>query len=172
MKLIPAIGSAVCLALTLGSTAACNRAPDPSDKVSQALKSANLNDVDVKWDKDAHVAHLTGTVDQPTDRQRAEDVASAAVGTSGRVLNELTIKNVNDKTADDLDGDVRSHLEQEVKDDPLLRDRDIDFAVNNGVVTVTGEVRSAAEKARVTEIVRSAPGVEDMANELEIASRK
>jgi osmotically-inducible protein OsmY len=172
MRLITRFAPAACLVLALGSTGACNRGPDPSDKVSQALKDANLNDVKVDWDKDARVAHLKGTVDQPTDRQRAEDVASAAVGTSGRVLNELTIKNVNEKSADDLDRDIRTHLDDEVKNDPLLRDRDIDFEVNNGVVTVKGNVRSAAEKTRVSEIVRGAPGVKDMANALEIKGRK
>lgn len=172
MRLITTLGSAVCLTLALGFIGACDRGPDPSDKVSRALKDANLNDVKVDWDKEAHVAHLKGTVDQPTDRQRAEDVATAAVGTTGRVLNEVTIKNVNEKTADDLDGDIRSHLKDAINNDQVLRDRDINFDVNNGVVTVKGDVRTAAEKTRVTEIVRSAPGVKDMANALEIKPKK
>lgn len=167
MKLIR-ITSAACLTLALGFFGACNKGPDPSDKVSRALKDANLNDVKVDWDNDAHVAHLKGTVDQPTDRQRAQEVATSAVGTTGRVLNEVTIKNVNDKTADDLDGDIRSHLKDAVNSDQVLRDRDVNFDVNNGVVTVKGEVRTAAEKTKVTDIVRSAPGVRDMANELQI----
>jgi hyperosmotically inducible periplasmic protein len=172
MKLISRIGVIVCFTVALGAAGACDRGADPSDKVSKALKDANLADVKVDWDKEAHVAHLKGTVDQPTDRQRAEDVAAAAVGTTGRVLNEVTIKNVNEKSADDLDGDIRSHLKDAVNDDPTLRDRDIDFDVNNGVVTIKGDVRTAAEKTRVTEIVRSAPGVKDMANALEIKPKK
>ena len=40
-----------------------------------------------------------------------------------------------------------------VDNDQVLRDRDIDFDVNNGVVTVKGEVRTAAEKNTVSEIV-------------------
>jgi BON domain-containing protein len=39
----------------------------------------------------------------------------------------------------------------------ILRDRDIDFDVHNGVVTVKGEVRTAEEKNKVTELVRAAP---------------
>jgi osmotically-inducible protein OsmY len=88
------------------------------------------------------------------------------------VLNEVTIKNVNDKTADDLDGTIRRHLKDAVDHDQTLRDRDINFDVNNGVVTVKGDVRTAAEKARVAEIVKSAPGVKDMANALEINPKK
>jgi hyperosmotically inducible periplasmic protein len=172
MRLILRFGSALALAAALGFTAACSREPDPSDQVSKALKQAKLDDVKVDWDKDAHIAHLKGTVDQSTDRQRAEEVATAAVGTSGRVLNEVTIKNVNDKTAGDMDRDITSHLKEAIDTDPDLRDRDIKFDVNNGVVTVKGEVRTAAEKTKVSELVRSAPGVKDMANALEIKAQK
>ena len=151
---------------------ACNRTPDPSASTEKALKDANLTDVKVDWDRDARVAHLKGTVDTPTDRQRAEDVASAAVGTTGRVLNELTIKGVNDKTAGDFDGQIKRTLKQMISDDPTLRDRDIDFDVNNGAVTVKGTVQTAAEKSRVTQLVQAAPGVKELANALEIKAPK
>ena len=59
-----------------------------------------------------------------------------------------------------------------VDDDKVLKDRDVHFDVTNGVVTVKGEVQSASEKTRVTELVRSAPGVKDMANALEITAVK
>jgi len=150
----------------------CNRTPDPSASTEKALKDANLTDVKVDWDRDARVAHLKGTVDTPTDRQRAEDVASAAVGTTGKVLNELTIKGVNDKTAGDFDGQIKRTLKQMISDDPTLRDRDIDFDVNNGAVTVKGTVHTAAEKNKVTQLVRAAPGVKEMANALEIQPPK
>jgi len=162
---------ALCLAAGVG-VGACNRGPDPSDAASKALKNANLNDVKVDWDRDAHVAHLKGTVDRPVDRERAEQITKGAVGTSGRVLNEVTIKDVNDKSADDLDGRIRTDLKKMMNDDPTLRDRDINFDVNNGAVTVKGEVRTASEKARVSEMVRATPGVRDMANSLEIKPQK
>ena len=126
----------------------------------------------IDWDSNARVAHLTGTVDTPTDRQRAEDVASAAVGTTGKVLNELTIKGVNDKTAGEFDGQIKRTLKKMVNDDPVLRGRNIDFDVNNGAVTVKGVVQTAAEKSKVTELVQAAPGVKDMANALEIKEGK
>lgn len=156
-------------AISLG-VAACSSysAHDPTDSAEKALKEANLNDVEVDWDREARVAHLKGTVDSPTDRERAEQVATTAVGTSGKVLNEVTVKGLNERTADDLDGRIRSDLKRMVNDDQVLRDRDIEFDVNNGVVTVKGEVRTAAEKIRASEIVQAAPGVKDMANALEI----
>ena len=154
--------------------AACtsSSAPDPSEHAEQALKQANLDDVDVDWDKEARVAHLKGTVESPADKQRAEEVATAAVGTTGTVLNEVTIKGVNESTADNLDGQIRSDLKRMIGDDQVLRDRNVDFDVNNGVVTVKGDVRTVAEKNRVTDIAKSAPGVKDMANSLEIKPKE
>src|SRR5438046_1741399 len=82
---------------------ACNRANDPTKTTETALKESNLGAVKVDWDKEAHVAHLKGTVDTVSERERAEQVATAAVGTSGKVLNEVTVKGMNDKNADDMD---------------------------------------------------------------------
>src|SRR5437868_6514506 len=93
--------------MMIAALAACNRGPDPTDQVSKALKQANLNEVSVDWDGGARIAHLRGRVDRPTDRQRAEEVATAAVGTTGKVLNEVTIKGLNERTAGDLDGDIK-----------------------------------------------------------------
>src|SRR5262245_3886218 len=163
---------AACLVTGMSLAGACSQAPEPSDNANRALKNANFDDVKVDWDKDARVAHLKGTVDRPVDRQRAEDVAAAAVGTSGRVLNEVTVRNLDEKTADDLDGRITSDLKKRIDEDPQLRDRDISFEVNNGVVTVKGAVQTAQEKQHITSIVKSNPDVKDMANRLEIKPRK
>jgi hyperosmotically inducible periplasmic protein len=159
--------TSIAAALTL-ALVACNRTPDPTEAAEKALEQANLAGVDVQWDRDARIAHLKGTVDSTADRQRAEDIAESAIGTAGRLLNELTVKGLNDETADDLDDRIRDALDRSVDKDPVLKDRDIDFEVANGVVTVKGEVRSTAEKTKVSEIVRAAPGVKEMANALEI----
>ena len=171
MKLITRIAVVGVLAAAL-SAGACNRANDPTKTTETALKESNLGAVKVDWDKEAHVAHLKGTVDTVSERERAEQVATAAVGTSGKVLNEVTVKGMNDKNADDMDGQIKSTLKKMVNDDPTLKDRDISFEVNNGVVTVKGDVQTAAEKDKVSELVRSAPGVKDMANALEIKPKQ
>ncbi len=166
-------GAAVAITLALAAGACSdNTVPDPSDRAEQALKEANIGDVNVDWDNEARIAHLRGTVDSSRERERAAAVAETAVGTSGRVLNELTVAEVNEKTADDLDGRIRSDLGELIDRDQVLRDRDIDFDVNNGVVTVKGEVRTTAEKTKVSDLVKGAPGVKEFANALEIRPAK
>jgi len=160
------------LAAALPIAAACDRQPDVKDQVEQRLESANLSHVDVEWDNDARIAHLRGQVNSSDERQRAEEIATAAVGTSGTVLNELTVEGLNENTADNMDGQIRDRLSELIDKDPALQERNIDVDVNNGAVSVTGTVASETEKQRVTELVQSAPGVTDFANRLEIEAEQ
>jgi osmotically-inducible protein OsmY len=146
----------------------CNRQPDVEDQVSKSLDQANLDKVDVEWDKEAKVAHLKGQVDNPAEKQKAEEIATAAVGTTGTVLNELTVEGLSEDTADDMDGQIRDRLAEMIDNDPTLKDRDVDFDVNNGAVTAKGHVRTAAEKQKVGELVKNTPGVKEFANSVEI----
>ena len=164
---MPRKSCSLMLCLILG-IAGCSTAPNPTDSITKALRASNFNEVTVTWDSGARIAHLKGTVDRSADRPRAEEVAVAAAGSDGKVLNEITVKGLNEKTAANLDGQVKDQLKQMVKNDPILRDRNLSFEVNNGVVTVKGDVQTADEKTKVTELVRAAPGVKDMANAVEI----
>jgi len=168
MHLFSRLATAFCLAIALTAAGACAGGPNPTDNVTKALRAEHLTDVTVDWDRGARIAHLKGTVDRSADRQRAEEVANAAIGQDGRVLNEITIKGLNEKIAGNLDAQIKDQLKDMAKSDPILRDRDLSFEVNNGVVTVKGDVQTADEKTKVTELVRAAPGVKDMANAVEI----
>src|SRR5262245_46475557 len=149
---------------------ACHRAPDTEDTLRKALDQANMQQVQVKVDSDERIVHLKGTVGSMAERSRAAEVADAVVGTSGRVLNELTVKGLNDTSAGDLDGDIRKNLDRMIDNDPTLKQRDINFEVTNGMVAIKGTVRTADEKNRAGEITKVAPGVKDVANGLQIES--
>src|SRR4051812_44848315 len=95
--MVAAAGGAACI----GS--GCHRGPDTKNNVRKALDQANMQQVDIKVDGDANIVHLKGTVGSMAERSRAQEVADAVVGTTGRVLNEVTIKGLNDATAGDLD---------------------------------------------------------------------
>ncbi len=84
------------------------------------------------------------------------------------MLNELTVKGLNDTTAGDLDSQIRKNLDKMIDNDPTLKARDIDFDVVNGMVAIKGVVRTADEKNRVGEMTKSAAGVKDIANGLRI----
>ena len=63
---------------------------------------------------------------------------------------------------------VRLGLEEGID----LKNVNIDFDVNNGVVTVSGLVSSSAERDSVGDIARSQPGVKDVVNSLEVKPEK
>lgn len=166
MRLTAFRAALVGLALTLG---ACSSNPNnPGDRVDKALKQANVQHVNVDWDKTANVVHLKGTVDSPDDRAKAEQVATDVVGTSGKVMNELTVQGMDEKTADDADGRIKSSLNDRVKADPDLTDQVVDVNVNNGMVTLTGEVQNQTQKEKASELAKGTSGVRDVANELTV----
>ncbi len=158
------------VALALGGMlAACSKnSNDPKDRVDKALSDANVKGVHTSYDRDADVVHLQGTVDSVDQKERADQVATTAVGTTGKVLDEIKVQGMDEKPASDQDALIRDTLKNDVSQDQVLQDRDIRFDVNNGVVTVKGSVRTPAEKEKVTQMVKAAPGVKQMANELEV----
>src|SRR5262245_33106815 len=113
------IASLAVFATAIG--AGCHRGPDTKDDVRKALDQANMSQVSVKVDDHERIVDLQGTVGTMEERSRAQEVADAVVGTSGRVLNELTVKGVNDTTADNLDGRIKDTLDRIIDNDPTLK---------------------------------------------------
>jgi osmotically-inducible protein OsmY len=67
-----------------------------------------------------------------------------------------------------FDTDIEARLLDRLQLDHFLRDRDIQLRVVDGSVSVTGEVWTPLEKARVSELIRGVPGVVDVDNELDV----
>lgn len=146
----------------------CDGTTRTEENVREALDQASVGgDVEVVVDPATNVVHLTGTVETLADRTRAGEVASAVVGTSGRVVNDLTVETLSVPLSDP-DARLLERLDLLIDADPVLRERDVNFTVKDGSVVVTGEVRSAGEKDRVTRIVRSVGEVRSLTNELQV----
>jgi hyperosmotically inducible periplasmic protein len=158
-------------AALIAATACGPRTPDYEKTADNALSSAALDKVDADYDNGAKTIHLTGTVNTESERQRAADVVQKA-GNGAQVANEVTVANRDDKTADDFDGALETRLGEVVNKEPDLKDDSIDFDVNNGVVTITGAVKSSAERDHVGDLARSQPGVKNVVNSLEVKPNK
>ena len=156
------------LTFALCAVGACDGGPDTAENLRKALDEANIRAVQVDVDEDANVVYLQGAVGTLADRTRANEIATAVVGTSGRVLNEITVAALTDRHPDDVDGRLTDKLDVMIDADPVLRERDVNIQVVNGTVTVTGEVRTSREKARVERIVSSTPDVKEVVNHLQV----
>lgn len=144
--------------------------PNYESQVKDKLKDANIKDVDANWNKDEHALHLSGKVNDPSEKQRAQVVANEVVGTSGRVVNEVKVEGV-DTRADDRQ--IEERLDNMFKTDESNKDNlDLKFDSNAGVVTITGKAPSQAEKEKIGERVRSVDGVKDVVNDLDVKAPK
>ncbi len=63
---------------------------------------------------------------------------------------------------------LRDDIIAELDWDPRFDARDIGVAVKNGIVTLTGHVKSYAERVAVQEATQSVSGVKAIANDLEV----
>ena len=67
-----------------------------------------------------------------------------------------------------LDADLRGDVEKELEWDPRFDARDIGIAVKAGVVTLSGEVRSYAERWAAQDAAQLVSGVKAIANEIAV----
>jgi hypothetical protein len=87
------------VALVAALAIGCSSSGATEKNVRQALAQANIEDVEVDVDDGGRVVHLTGTVGTMAEFKRAEEVASAVVGTTGSVVSELTVAGMGVSTA-------------------------------------------------------------------------
>lgn len=112
---------------------------------------------------DAGAVTLTGTVDSWQERQLAEKVTKGVTGVT-EVRNNIKI----DYPAGRSDYDIRADIERTFDFSTMIDDALIGVEVDNGQVTLTGTVGSAAEKARARTLAWVA-GVTDVdAEKLEV----
>jgi osmotically-inducible protein OsmY len=67
-----------------------------------------------------------------------------------------------------LDSDIRRDVEDELRWDPDIDPTDIAVAVNNGVVALTGFVRSYAQRTEAERDAKRVAGVVGVANDIEV----
>ncbi len=134
-----------------------------SDRVGTMVVAALAADpatesweIDVETDSEGHVA-LSGRVQSGQEARLAERVAMSVAGVTG-VTNALTIEPAVTRS----DGEIREDVTARLDWSALFSDEYIDVAVADGVVHLSGDVFSAAERARaVSEAhVRGVTGVD------------
>jgi osmotically-inducible protein OsmY len=109
------------------------------------------------------VVTLRGALESPTARLAAEELARHTVGVT-TVKNEISIE--PGKTI--ADGDVRVRVESALFRDPVTEAFSINVAVKDGIVTLTGSVDSAFERAQATDVAGGILGVKRVEDKLEI----
>ena len=161
----------------LGSLAGCSatsKSPDVVDPVRQSLDQAGLKDVSVSQDREKGVVTLGGHVASDADKTQAETLAKSIAG--GQVVADqiAVLPPGMTSEAKDVNSDLDEGIEKNL-DAALIQNRlhkNIHYDVKNGVVTLTGDVRSEARRRNVESIASGVPNVRQVVNELQVKHQK
>jgi hyperosmotically inducible periplasmic protein len=164
---------AIALALLLACSNAA-KAPDVSGNIRNALDQAGLNNVSVSQDRDKNVVTLKGDVGTDDDKSRAESIAKANAG-NAVVANEIGVRPSGDestakKVDSALDTGIDKNLEAKLIQHRL--NREVKYDVNNGVVTLKGNVPSEAQRANAEKLAKQVPNVKQVVDELEVKNQR
>jgi osmotically-inducible protein OsmY len=164
--------------VAIGTLAGCStkstRSADVSGGIRTALDQAGLKDVGVTEDHDKGVVTLGGHVAADADKLQAESIATSMAG--GQVVSDqiAVIPPGAERDAKKVNSDLDKGIEGNL-DAALLQSRlhkNVNYAVNNQVVTLSGEVDSQSKRAQAQGIASSVPNVLQVVNELQIKNQK
>ena len=120
------------------------------------------------------MVNLTGKVASEADKQRAESIARSIAGDQV-VSNEIGVRpNGDEGTARKVDSDLDSGIDKNL-DALLVQHRlknDVRYDVNNGVVTLKGNVASESQRTTVEKLARQVPNVKQVVNKLDVKDQR
>jgi len=165
------------VALVMGGLAGCSssrRSPDVAGNLRGALDQAGYKNVSVSQDRDKGVVTLNGQVPALGDKQQVDNIARSVVGDEV-VANQVAVvppgaESVVKKVNADLDEAIAKNLDAALIMNHL--DKNVSISVKNGVVTLTGEVRSDPNRRDAERIALSVPNVQQVVNELQTKDRR
>ena len=158
----------------VGCAAATQKSPDVSDSIRSALDSAGLESVSVSQDRDKGIVTLEGQVASDSAKAQAESLAKSLAG-SQVVANQIAVIPVGgeaDARAVNaaLDKGIEMNLDAALIQNKM-RDT-VKYAVNSGVVTLTGEVNSQEQRDGAESVAKGVPNVQQVVNDMQVKNQK
>ena len=164
--------------VVIGTLAGCStnttRSANVSGGIRTSLDQAGLKDVSVTENHDKGVVTLGGHVAADPDKAQAESIATSMAG--GQVVsNQIEVvppgtEHDAKKIDSDLDKGIEGNLDAALVQGGLHKN--INYAVKNQVVTMTGEVDSQSKRTQAQAIVAAVPNVLQVVNELQVKEQK
>jgi hyperosmotically inducible protein len=166
-------GTCLVAAIAVGG---CNRegaSPEVADDIEESLEQANIDDVSVDQDRDKGVVTLTGNVASEADKERAESIAKAAAPRDV-IANEIRVlpagmEDRADDVVDDLDAAIERNLDAAFTQAEI---NGVTHEVETQVVTLTGDVATAADRSRIEKLAAGVPNVKQVVNKLEVRNQR
>jgi osmotically-inducible protein OsmY len=169
------VAASLLLAISIGCSTNKANTPDVKDQVSKALDSAGFKDVKVDANQDKQLVTLSGDVKSQEDKDRAADIAKGAAG-GFVVSNEIGVRPDGvESAARKIDSNVDDAIEKDFKAVIIanrLDNQHIRYDAKNGVLTLKGDVDTAAERQKLEKLAATVPNVQQVVNELDVKGAK
>jgi hyperosmotically inducible protein len=150
------------------------RSAGVSGGIRTSLDQAGLKSVSVTEDRDKGVVTLSGHVAADADKSQAESIAKSIAGAQV-VSNQIAVnppgaEHDAKKIDSDLDRGIEGNLDAALLQTKLHKN--VNYAVNNQVVTLTGEVDTQSKRGQAQGIAAAVPNVLQVVNELQVKEQK
>jgi len=141
------------------------------DDVKKALEQAELKDVTVSEDQDRNTITLGGTLHSNEAKTKAAEVAKAVANTR-IIANEISVQPVGSESqakavASNLDDGIEKNYKAALISNGLDKQH-VSFNAKNGLLLLTGSVRSAGDRQRAGKLAAGIPNVQQVLNQLEV----
>ncbi len=175
-KLFHLAAGLLVLASTFGATA-CSTTQPPGEQVNDAALTTKvkaklaadpeINPFKIDVDTDNGMVTLRGRVDDQGDRSEAVKLARETSGVRG-VHDELSVGAAPTDQAPGTDAAIATAVKTKLAADPDVSALNVDVDVEDGVVTLSGVVRSEYAKDHAEELAEKVGGVKSVNNEIEV----
>lgn len=172
---ISAIAIAALLLMFAAGCAQEQARPAAKDNVEKSLKAQGLDNINVDEDRDKGVITLKGEVKSPEAKQQAEEIAKASA--QGEIVaNELEVRpegmegqmgEMQENKDDAIESNFKAAIAQHNWDNQHIR-----FDAKEGVLTLNGDVDTAAQRTQIEKVAADIPGVKQVVNKLEVKGKK
>ena len=151
-----------------------SKAADVTPSIRKSLDTANFKDVSIAQDRVKGVITLGGQVATDADKAQAEDRAKSLAGTQV-VANQIAVipagsETLAKKINANLDEGIGNNLDAALLQSNLQNG--VKHSEKNGVVTLSGEVRSQSDRIRTQAVAAVVPNVLQVVNELQVKNQK
>jgi hyperosmotically inducible periplasmic protein len=158
-------------AILLASLGCSSQKDVYKDNVQKALEQADLKDVSVAEDQDKNTITLSGKLHSEEAKAKAGDIAKSAA-ISRIVANEISVQPVGGESeAKDAQSALDNGIEENYKAALIsssLEKQDISYSAKNGVLTLTGKVRTTAQRQQAQQLASAVPHVQQVLNQVEV----
>ena len=162
------------LCAVLGLAGCSQTHPDEKDAVNNALTANNLGVVTVSQDRDKGVMTLSGDVETQAKKEQAEQVAKQAAP-DYTISDQVGVRPIGmesqAKAVDsNLDSGIEDNCKAMLKAHKNLDKQSISCSAKNGTLTLSGSVKTVAEKSEAGKLAKQIPNVKETVNEIAVKS--